>query len=213
HALMKRMDTLMTAQPSQQGSLWFDNLAPLQATARGYAHLASKQWREAADALGRANALAQGRKMGNLHIETLGLLAFARHQYVGKSDELLREAMDLARAFGLARILIDAHPGLSDWIQSGAISEKPLVQLQSIPPVAPAGRSVATKSSPGAILTPKEREVLTLLGRSLSNKEIGLALQVGEGTIKWHMKNLFAKLDTGYRKQLVAKARLFGLID
>lgn len=79
-----------------------------------------------------------------------------------------------------------------------------------MPPVA---RPVSIKSVPGTILTPKEREVLTLLGRNLSNKEIGLALQVGEGTVKWHVKNLFAKLDVGYRKQLVAKARLFGLID
>ena len=51
-------------------------------------------------------------------------------------------------------------------------------------------------------LTPKEREVLELLARNLSNKEIGLAMQVGEETIKWHMKNLFAKLDAGTRRQV-----------
>lgn len=209
--LMDRIDALMAAQPRQQGSLWFDNLAPMQATARGYAFLAAKKWREAAAELDHANALAQGRKMGSLHIETLGLLAFARHQYVGNSEELLREAMDLARVFGLARILVDAHPDLADWIQRGVI--KPVVPPQSIAPVAPVGRPVSVRSFPGNILTPKEREVLTLLGRNLSNKEVGLALQVGEGTVKWHVKNLFAKLDVGYRKQLVAKARLFGLID
>ena len=57
------------------------------------------------------------------------------------------------------------------------------------------------------VLTPKEREVLELLARNLSNKEIGLAMQVGEETIKWHMKNLFAKLDAGTRKQVVQRAR------
>lgn len=210
-ALMEHVDTLMAAQPRQQGSLWFDNLAPLQATARGYAHLASKQWREAAGALGHANTQAQERKMGKLHIATLGLLAFARHQHMGNADELLREAMDLARVYGLARILLDAHPGMADWIHRGA--DKPIAQAQSIAPMAAVVRPVLVKLVPGTILTPKEREVLTLLGRNLSNKEIGLALQVGEGTVKWHVKNLFAKLDVGYRKQLVAKARLFGLID
>ena len=59
-------------------------------------------------------------------------------------------------------------------------------------------------------LTPKEREVLELLARNLSNKEIGLAMQVGEETIKWHMKNLFAKLDAGTRKQVVQRARILG---
>ena len=32
-------------------------------------------------------------------------------------------------------------------------------------------------------------------------------MQVGEETIKWHMKNLFAKLDAGTRKQVVRRAR------
>ena len=61
---MERIDALMAAQPRQQGSLWFDNLAPLQATARGYAKLSSRNWREAADAFGQANTLAHGEKMG-----------------------------------------------------------------------------------------------------------------------------------------------------
>jgi LuxR family maltose regulon positive regulatory protein len=110
-------------------------------------------------------------------------------------------------------VLLDAHPDLADWIARGVLTEKPALQVQAMTPPASNARPATAKSVPGAILTPKEREVLILVGRSLSNKEIGLALQVGEGTIKWHMKNLFAKLDTGYRKQLVAKARLFGLID
>ena len=61
-------------------------------------------------------------------------------------------------------------------------------------------------------LTPKEREVLELLARNLSNKEIGLAMQVGEETVKWHVKNLFAKLDAGTRKQVVSRARILGLL-
>ena len=51
-----------------------------------------------------------------------------------------------------------------------------------------------------------------LVARNLSNKEIGLAMQVGEETIKWHMKNLFAKLDAGTRKQVVSRARILGLL-
>ena len=65
---------------------------------------------------------------------------------------------------------------------------------------------------PSMALTPKEREVLELLNRNLSNKEIALALQVGEETIKWHVKNLFTKLDAGTRKQVVARARILGLL-
>ena len=65
---------------------------------------------------------------------------------------------------------------------------------------------------PSMALTPKERNVLELAARNLSNKEIGLAMQVGEETVKWHMKNLFAKLDAGTRKQVVSRARILGLL-
>ena len=69
------------------------------------------------------------------------------------------------------------------------------------------------RSNPSTALTPKEREVLELTARNLSNKEIGLAMQIGEQTIKWHMKNLFAKLDAGTRKQVVQRARILGLLE
>ena len=75
------------------------------------------------------------------------------------------------------------------------------------------GHPSTPRSTPSLALTPKEREVLALLARNLTNKEIGLAMQVGEQTIKWHLKNLFIKLDAGTRKQLVQRARILGLID
>ena len=55
--------------------------------------------------------------------------------------------------------------------------------------------------------------MLELLARSLSNKEIGRAMQVGETTVKWHVKNLLAKLDAGTRKEVVVRARILGLIQ
>ena len=75
------------------------------------------------------------------------------------------------------------------------------------------GVAVRDRSTPSMALTPKEREVLELLARNLSNKEIGLAMQVGEETIKWHLKNLFGKLAAGNRKQVVRRAELLGLLE
>jgi len=63
------------------------------------------------------------------------------------------------------------------------------------------------------LLTSKEREVLALLNRNLSNKEIALALDVGDQTVKWHVKNVFSKLNAANRKHAVARARLLGLVD
>jgi LuxR family maltose regulon positive regulatory protein len=51
-----------------------------------------------------------------------------------------------------------------------------------------------------------------LLARNLSNKEIGLTMNIHEDTVKWHVKNLFAKLSAGTRKQVVSRARLMGIL-
>jgi LuxR family maltose regulon positive regulatory protein len=74
-------------------------------------------------------------------------------------------------------------------------------------------RAAPLRATPSLALTPKEREVLELLARNLTNKEIALAMQIGEETIKWHLKNLFGKLDAGTRKQVVRRAQLLGLLE
>ena len=55
--------------------------------------------------------------------------------------------------------------------------------------------------------------LLELLARNLSNKEIAQAMAVGEETVKWHLKNLFGKLDAGTRKHVVRRAQLLGLLE
>ena len=47
--------------------------------------------------------------------------------------------------------------------------------------------------------------MLELLAYNLFN-EIGRAMQVGEETIKWHIKKLLAKLNAASRKQVVSRA-------
>jgi DNA-binding CsgD family transcriptional regulator len=62
-----------------------------------------------------------------------------------------------------------------------------------------------------AALSPREREILTLLGRGLSNKELARELSVSENTIKTHLANLYAKLGVGRRTQALAVAQRMGL--
>jgi DNA-binding NarL/FixJ family response regulator len=61
-------------------------------------------------------------------------------------------------------------------------------------------------------LTPREREVLTLVGRGLSNAEIAQALVLSPLTAKTHVARLFAKLEARDRAQLVVVAYESGLV-
>jgi DNA-binding NarL/FixJ family response regulator len=63
------------------------------------------------------------------------------------------------------------------------------------------------------VLTPREREVLALIGQGLSNTEIAATLVLGEGTIKTHVGHIFAKLDLRDRAAAVVFAFDHGLVQ
>ncbi len=67
-------------------------------------------------------------------------------------------------------------------------------------------------SEPYVALTIKEKQVLSLLAKGLSNIEIAMQLHVTIGTIKTHLNNIFCKLDVNSRTKAVAKGIELDLI-
>ena len=219
-ALCERVDALLASDGVPQGRLWRCSVQLLQLQARADAFIAAQEWKRALDPLKKAGVLADSMKLGRVRIEIMALRALALDHSGEKSVALLREAIDLANAYGLSRLFVDAHPELGDWSQRVRAEQKATSeQAGANPPLlSPAARKAAPRdtglrANPTMALTPKEREVLELLARNLSNKEIALAMQIGEETIKWHLKNLFGKLAAGSRKQVVRRAELLGLLE
>ena len=64
-----------------------------------------------------------------------------------------------------------------------------------------------------AALTPRELEVLTLMGHGLSNAELATELTLSEATVKTHVARIFAKLTLRDRAQAVVLAYETGLVS
>src|SRR5215813_9408316 len=63
-----------------------------------------------------------------------------------------------------------------------------------------------------AQLTEREREILALLARGASNREISETLYIASGTVKNHLSNILGKLGVRDRTQAALKARELGLL-
>jgi LuxR family maltose regulon positive regulatory protein len=196
HALRGRADTCR--------SLWrrLDQLLPEAARERRgllgqelgmVAAIAQRDWPTMLGVLDDANEIAERLRRGREVVEIKLLKALALRESGTEGLPYLLEAISLAEEYGLKRILQDVHPDLFQWVQairseSTRLSEPaPLRQAR----VMRVELAPSANVSPSRLLTPKEREVLQLLARNLSNKQIALALGVGEETVKWHLKNLF----------------------
>jgi DNA-binding NarL/FixJ family response regulator len=78
-----------------------------------------------------------------------------------------------------------------------------LINLKDTKPVA----------TPGDVITPRERTLLNLLAKGLSNKEIANKLGVAEVTVKFHLAKLYKRFNVQSRLQLLTFALDHGLVS
>ena len=89
---------------------------------------------------------------------------------------------------------------------SPSITRRMIEAYLDRPPSRPASPLLAS-------LTPREREILVLLGRGLSNAEIAARLVVSETTVKTHVARVLMKLDLRDRVQAVIFAYESGVLS
>jgi len=153
----------------------------------------------------RLDGVEATRRLSGLRV--LILTTFDLDEYVvaalraGASGFLLKDAPpeELVRA---VRVV-----AAGDALLAPSVTRRLLDRFAGLPGDAPAAAARALER-----LTEREREVLGLIARGLSNAEIAAHLVVTEATVKTHVSHVLAKLDLRDRVQAVVLAYDLGLV-
>ena len=98
-------------------------------------------------------------------------------------------------------------------IRETVVVKEVLVPAEA-PALEPFARNTAHQQAQQRTLgiTARELEILTLVARGLSNREIGTQLFVSENTVKTHCARVFDKLGAARRTQAVQRGKELGLL-
>lgn len=69
-----------------------------------------------------------------------------------------------------------------------------------------------SERAPGSSLSPRELEILEMVAKGLTNKEIGRAIQVSHFTVRNHVRHIIAKLEVGDRTEATSVAIQQGIL-
>jgi LuxR family maltose regulon positive regulatory protein len=153
-------------------------------------------------------------QMQNRTIQALAHLALLELR-LGFSDdalEALQRALYLGQPGGFVRSIVDAGPGLVPLLER--LKERDVAPDYVSTLLAAFGPTTAdSREALPEPLTRREKEILRLMGRGLTNPEIAEALVISPHTVRTHATHIYAKLAVGNRARAVRKARQLGIIS
>ena len=121
-------------------------------------------------------------------------------------DALLLEALRSgARGFLLKDVTFEQLTGAIRTVAAGGSLIQPALTARAIRSLSESPARFESAEAPEP-LTQREREVLRLFSAGMSNREIGHALGVVEGTVKNHVHNILQKLGVRDRNRAMLKA-------
>jgi NarL family two-component system response regulator LiaR len=140
------------------------------------------------------------------HVLIFGLvggLLIAILQYTEYRFVVIEHSIEL---YGALVAILFATFGI--WLGLRITRQRETVVVRAVP--APAPDRGKVQESLG--ITDRELEILSLVARGLSNREIASQLFVSENTVKTHCSRTFGKLGAARRTQAVQRGKEFGLL-
>ena len=177
----------------------------------------------AIDALDAAIARCRVRGLGYRCVELLLLRSRVRSREAqwGSALDDVCEALTLAAPRGFVRVFLDDANGLRPLFNrldperqrgTGSVALTRRLQ-QAMRHDAGTGSSTRAAAAPlPEELTPRELAILKRIESGLNNKEIAESIFISEGTLKWHLHNVYGKLDVKNRSGAMTRARTMGLL-
>lgn len=174
--------------------------------------------------------LTEQEQLGNrmLAIRLRILLALAQFQDDQTSTALntLLPALLIAEQQGILRSFVDEGESMRRLLGAGLAHDSDVHLPQTFIDTlltnfnAPAPDDQRDKSSTLVLqnailhqLSKREQETLSMAAKGQSNKVIARSLDISPETVKWHLKNIYIKLDVGGRVQAIGKAQELGLLQ
>ena len=176
-------------------------------------------------------AEAGGRTSKSIEILMLQALASHAEGKTTQAMQALERALTLAEPRGFLRTFVDEGPPMERLLRAAADrgmlphytatllaafqvtgAGQPTTAAVDPPSVAHRPPSVIRPSSLVEDLSDRELEVLHLIAKGLTNREIASRLFVSLNTVKAHNRNIYGKLDVHSRTQAIARAQDLGLL-
>ena len=172
----------------------------------------------AAVCLQRLHEFAESTHNDRVLIEVLALEALL---HAAQDDEeaafmALEQSLAVAQPGGFIRLYVDLGPKIANLLRSmkkrGSYPEYISSILNAFPDAAPAGPQPSTPWQLIEPLTDREEEILDLLSKRYTNKEIAAELYISSATVKRHTINIYQKLGVHKRREAVSTGKALGLV-
>lgn len=180
-----------------------------------WAMIAEENWTEATELLSRLRQFTEDKHntLRLLEVLTLQALLCAAQGQEEEAACLLTTAVSLAEKGRFVRLFVDLGHPMRQLLTRLQVDAPSTDQYLTTILAAYDALPLDDKTDLPEAVTYREIEILTLLTQHLSDKEIASQLVISVNTVRFHLKNIYAKLSVRNRRQAALRAQELGLVS